>query len=1280
MRSKSWIFIFCASVFLFTQQAIHASQVAGGYISYTCNAPNSYTIGLTFYSDCSGVPINPVQHITISSASCGISFSTTLIQGIIPSVKEISPLCTTRLQHSACHGGTLIGYQEYFFSRIVVLPSQCNDWEITYSRCCRTNSLTNITPHSMSLKAHINNMPAISPCNSSPTYRGQPIIVACVGQEITLDHGIKEADGDSIAVKMMVPLNGSGVPLSYSAGYTAQNPIINTGGISFDSTTGLTVFTPTVPQVCAFLTKVEEYRNGNLIGYTMRETIIRVENCTNQLPDKGFLFSNLGGGQIVDSNSFTICYGDTIDIRFQFHDPDSANVLTAINSIKDYIPNATFNAKGGNPLTGRLRWVPKLQDLGKHWFAIGVSDNACPKYGLNYFPFDITVLPSLEIPHETILCTYTGPETIFAQGGENYSWAPASGIINAAPDSSWVEVFPTVTTTYTVFSSIANGCKNMDTIRVVRAPDFSYSLNYKDTICRNLSTQVLVSTDSSLGPYSYSWIPSEDVDSPTVQHPILSPKQTTTFHFEIESAAGCVLNDSITIHVEGISPIPLIKTDQAYLCNGGNDSTKLEVFIAPDECSINYYGCNTAQSEIIVGHPSGNTAWTTPFRADYKFSRMQILFEASELQLFGLEAGSISSIAFEVVNKFSTNPLEAYTVRMGCVDDLPSQEFADGLQKVFGPSNVTTSSGWNTLQFSKSYNWDGHSDLIVEICHTSSSFSYDDEVSGTYTANTSVLYKYGDIQGPGCSLDNPQSSNSRPLVRFGICWDRPSSLSLDLTWTPANGLSSATADETWLGQITSPVTYTVQIDSNGCIGLQSVYIDFDTASMMAAGDQTICEGDTIRLNAIASGIGANEKLDCGIYSGQILNPVDSMAINGGSLSFGGTPFQGLYEDMRYQILIKAWEIQLWESFSHIITKFGLEVAEKFSTADLKNLTISMGCTPALDLSTNSYESADHVVFSAQQYQTVQGWNTFDFTSPFSWDGQSNIVIEICWDNPDGVPLDATDNLMVHSTLFNSSSRKYGTGQSGCNTTSPPSVTYNKRPNLFLHMARSNYDFTYDWQVLSGDYFSILDSGIANPYVAPVISSSYEAVSTTALGCRIADTVDIEVHPIPIVNAGQDTTIHPGKEIQLFGTGGPPWRWTPVYGLDNPFSEHPFLTIYTTTTYTLTVTDTHGCRGFDTVRVEVKPIKGIYFPTAFSPNNDGVNDYYFPQNGGKIKLHFYKIYNRWGEVVFEANHVWHKWDGTHNGKPQEVGAYMYIFEGCDEAKNFIRKSGSLVLIR
>jgi gliding motility-associated-like protein len=168
--------------------------------------------------------------------------------------------------------------------------------------------------------------------------------------------------------------------------------------------------------------------------------------------------------------------------------------------------------------------------------------------------------------------------------------------------------------------------------------------------------------------------------------------------------------------------------------------------------------------------------------------------------------------------------------------------------------------------------------------------------------------------------------------------------------------------------------------------------------------------------------------------------------------------------------------------------------------------------------------------------------------------------------------------------------------------------------------------------------------------------------TDALGANASTTQSVSVFASPSVNAQLDTIIDLGGEAALIANGSVPgsYSWFPTSNVDCDTCSITFASPWVNTTYTVTLSDINGCSATDTVAVYVNFIEGLGVPTAFSPNLDGNNDVLYVKGIGITALNF-KVYNRYGEMVFETFEQMIGWDGTFRGKDENSGVFTWVLE-------------------
>lgn len=212
----------------------------------------------------------------------------------------------------------------------------------------------------------------------------------------------------------------------------------------------------------------------------------------------------------------------------------------------------------------------------------------------------------------------------------------------------------------------------------------------------------------------------------------------------------------------------------------------------------------------------------------------------------------------------------------------------------------------------------------------------------------------------------------------------------------------------------------------------------------------------------------------------------------------------------------------------------------------------------------------------------------------------------------------------------------------------------------------------------------------NATASPLQSTSYVLTVANA-GCPnvLKDTFRLTVMPKILVNAGRDTAVISGQQVPFHLTVNDPtvnqYVWTPGTGLNSTSIQNPVALLTSSmgnaVTYIVKATNTIGCTGQDTITVRIfQTGADIFVPTAFTPNGDGKNDLARPIPVGIRQLNYFRIYNRWGELVYESTDTELGWNGVYKGKPQPSGTFVFITEGVDFTGQRIFRKGTITLIR
>ncbi len=288
-------------------------------------------------------------------------------------------------------------------------------------------------------------------------------------------------------------------------------------------------------------------------------------------------------------------------------------------------------------------------------------------------------------------------------------------------------------------------------------------------------------------------------------------------------------------------------------------------------------------------------------------------------------------------------------------------------------------------------------------------------------------------------------------------------------------------------------------------------------------------------------------------------------------------------------------------------------------------------------------------------------------------------------NPYGFPSTAT--------IF----KVIGTDANGCKNSDSVSITVKSKTTssvgpggeicegdtLHLHVYGNALQH-YIWLPSKG-----LDNNLsANPIARPDSSVNYVVIAIEGRCVPDTNYVQVIVHPRPHVNLGPDRTILAGETVQLNAQGNNvvTYAWTPEEGLSCNNCQDPEATPKHTITYMVRALAEHGCNDSDDITITVIcKASQLYVPNSFTPNGDGQNDLFLPRGKGIRIIKLFRIYDRWGELIFEqkdidVNDFSRGWDGTRNGKPLPSDVFVYMIDGiCDIGEEF-HWQGDITLIR
>lgn len=223
---------------------------------------------------------------------------------------------------------------------------------------------------------------------------------------------------------------------------------------------------------------------------------------------------------------------------------------------------------------------------------------------------------------------------------------------------------------------------------------------------------------------------------------------------------------------------------------------------------------------------------------------------------------------------------------------------------------------------------------------------------------------------------------------------------------------------------------------------------------------------------------------------------------------------------------------------------------------------------------------------------------------------------------------------------------------------------NAQGSITLNVSGGSAPFSYQW-----------NNGSSASSLTALSAGTYSVSVTDDNGCTgSADNILVSDINNPVsVNLGKDTFICNNQTLELNPGSFSFYLW-------QDGSASSTFTVSATGIYYVTVRDANNCIGSDTIRVTAD-CSDIYFPSAFSPDGDGLNETFGPLgNLGLVSNYSLRIFNRYGQIIFETNNPLEKWDGRSGKKTGDVQAFVWMTRySLNNKKPFVRK-GTLLLVR
>lgn len=283
------IVLFLASVLLC--QWAQATHVLGGEMYYDKMAGDQYRITLKLYRDCgpgntNGTGFDPEAVLAVYDGAGVFQFS----QGASFPAEEQLPV---ELDNPCLQVPPTICAAWAEYVAILNLPANATGYVISYQRCCRTPTMTNLPAGVLQgLTCTVQIPPQSSGTNNSPRFVNYPPIALCLGQDMSFDHAAMDPDGDELVYDLFTPFAGgtalepaplAGPPpyanIQWGPGYSGAVPMDGTPGMAIDAASGQLTVHPTLLGSFTVGVRVREYRNGVLLSSSIRDLRMDVVAC-----------------------------------------------------------------------------------------------------------------------------------------------------------------------------------------------------------------------------------------------------------------------------------------------------------------------------------------------------------------------------------------------------------------------------------------------------------------------------------------------------------------------------------------------------------------------------------------------------------------------------------------------------------------------------------------------------------------------------------------------------------------------------------------------------------------------------------------------------------------------------------------------------------------------------------------------------------------------------------------------------------------------------------------
>lgn len=1339
--------------------SLRASHAIGADLTYKCLGGNNYQVSFSFYRDCGGIGAPASVNLSYKS-SCGDDFDFIANQ-VLGTGDEITEICPG--YNSTCSGGVVEGAQKFVYQTTVTVPDDCDTWTFIFdgrlNGSARSGAIgTIVNPFSTYVYVEAFLDRSVDACNNSPVFQSEPSLFLCTSQESCFSFAAEDDDGDSLVYELVTPLTEENGTVSFLPPYTFEDPIASSSSLEFNEANGNCCVTPSMSQTAIMAVKVSEYRNGNLIGFVIRDIQVKTENCANNLP----YFTGING-----TNSFSIeaCVGSQVEFEIQSYDDDVDDVLSISSDLS--LIGASINVGSQDQPEISFVWDTSTGAYGEgsYDFQVTVEDDNCPFKGVQSYSFTV-VLSEMEVdlgPDKEISCvgnTILSP-TVISGGIPTYNWSngDVSALVSVGPGS------------YSVIVTGSNGCVETDEVVVginnnpdvefstgpvcIDSPilfednsssndgtsisdrqwligDIEQSLNssftYESEVLGNINVKLIITT--TLGCVDSLERTIEVHPNPVADFSFTGTCSNDSFEFVNNSSISSGFIDVINWRFPDGSEELGATADYIFNGAGGNE---VSLELTSNE------GCKDTLIEVldVKNPPVANfNAFPVCGGNDTIIEDLSLpgdaVLSTYQWTIEGVRYTNIGDVRHVFIGSGEI-PAELIVEDANACSDTINKVFTTGERPV--PSFIADSyceyemidfNGEATISQATSLNyfWTINNDEY-EMQNVSTDF----RESGIYPVKLKV------VAGTGCadSITQMVSIKQTPTVQFSVedvCAGEESvfinnsssdeSSITDIDWD-FNGLGSSN-EENPTFEFPSDGEYLVSLEIEnalGCSNDTSILTTAESLPIPSFDFQNVCEDVPYTYTSSST-----------IQSGSIntyqWKQDDQLSSVQSTFSFN----PGQAGD--YQVRLIVGSISgCTDSISHTITVHPKPVVDFTIENPCEDKPISFVNQSAISSgSINEYSWS--FGFNNEVSTEESPVNIYDDPGIYSIDlsARSNFncgssqrkqlkvyarplpviqSVDVCsgsnalFENLTRINDDQDLNsiwMNGNDTLSTDTELNYQINQSGEYTVKLiswteagcldstnltievfplPEIAYSS--NLTNGCAPLCVDVNPEISIESGevDYY-VLDVSADRTFTNEASSHCYEEsggydVSIVAFsdkGCRMDTLTESYINVYERAEAAltvdkEETDIFdPSFEFQSMSSNADSILWI-LNGVDSITDDFFSYKFNDTGTYNveLFAITRNSCNDTAFTSVRVNPVYVNHIPTAFSPNEDGINEAWKPI---VYAVNYYRvlIYDRWGSLMFESNDINEAWDGRKRGKGNicPVGVYVYQIKTVD----------------